>query len=92
MTRAQAFSLLGVEEDASEADIRSAYRYVFSGEADDAFYWSTYRQRVPHVSPRSVACRFAARGAPASSSFSSSLTHMYTYTCARVSMYVCLQA
>ena len=30
MTRAQAFSLLGVEEDASEADIRSAYRYVFS--------------------------------------------------------------
>ena len=29
MTKAQAFSLLGVDEDASESDIRSAYRYVF---------------------------------------------------------------
>ena len=28
MTKAQAFTLLGVDENASEADIRSAYRYV----------------------------------------------------------------
>ena len=28
MTKEQAFALLGVDEDATEADIRSAYRYV----------------------------------------------------------------
>ena len=41
MTKAQAFTLLGVDENASEADIRSAYRYVwkttFNVESGEAF-------------------------------------------------------